>query len=209
MKLGLIGIIRFCCNSLYYLNIFLAFIFFFAILFFFKANSELDNKRWLAFLSLSHILVPLIGLNNSCLGGEQVKMLFCLGHGLSAAMLFYYFLCIYSVCGTRNWVLICLSKNVNIKWRVLSVLCLISVASFPPSIKFLTEISIMGNCTVNNLIIFIFCSYLFLGGLIPVILIRFLLTKRNRFGSGVKYFYRGFILLASIFAMWIGWGFWL
>lgn len=93
MKLGVLGVCRFCTPLLsrhifswgYTLICFLA-----AILFFLSASRELDGKRWLAFLSLSHILVVLGCL---CVGGwslSGLSILYCLGHGLSAGVTFLF-----------------------------------------------------------------------------------------------------------------------
>lgn len=102
MKLGIIGVYRFCFRVVSELGFLVILMFGVSLLFFFRSCSELDTKRWLAFLSLSHILVSLVGLY-FLKGGELfISLLYCLGHGLSAGLLFYLFMILYRVGGTRK-----------------------------------------------------------------------------------------------------------
>lgn len=87
MKLGLLGVFRFCSWLLPDYIFSLPYVgggLLLTILFFFSACRELDRKRWLAFLRLSHIVVPVVCVSVVGCEGLGVSFLYCLGHGLSA-----------------------------------------------------------------------------------------------------------------------------
>ncbi|VDL58373.1 unnamed protein product [Hymenolepis diminuta] len=72
-----------------------------------------DGKRWLAFLSLAHIIVPFFAF--------LLFFFYCLGHGLSAGI-----------------------SPINYKsGSFLVVLRLLSLCSFPPTVQFFCELSLL------------------------------------------------------------------
>lgn len=73
-----------------------------ALLFFFCATRELDGKRWLAFLSLSHIMISSVCLYLGDFNLSGVSFLYCLGHGISAGVIFICLWGLYEVFGSRN-----------------------------------------------------------------------------------------------------------
>lgn len=91
MKLGLLGVIRFCSGFVGYLvfnPVYLFVCLVGALGFFLMAVRELDVKRWLALMRLAHISVAALCIR---LGDYQVSSLcfvYSLGHGLSAACMF-------------------------------------------------------------------------------------------------------------------------
>ncbi|MBM6549459.1 hypothetical protein H7673_11535, partial [Streptococcus dysgalactiae subsp. equisimilis] len=60
----------------------------FAVLFFLSAARELDGKRWLAFLSLAHIVIASICFCVCGYDKASLSYLYCFGHGLSAGVTF-------------------------------------------------------------------------------------------------------------------------
>lgn len=91
MKLGVLGVVRFISyytpSHVFRLG-YVVIIMFCSLFFFLSSCAELDGKRWLAFMRLSHIVVPAACL---CLGGFglfSVSFLFCLVHGVSAGLVF-------------------------------------------------------------------------------------------------------------------------
>lgn len=101
MKLGVVGLLRFCGNVITSLLEVIILIFMFSLLFFVSSASELDNKRWLAFLSLSHIMISIIGVY-WCPTDYVLSLSYCVGHGISAGLLFYRFMVMYNRVGTRK-----------------------------------------------------------------------------------------------------------
>lgn len=106
MKLGVLGLFRFCCEVLTGIRGVVASMFFFSILFFLVASGELDVKRWLAFLSLSHILIATICFLSCGSEDSFSGLLFRLAHGISAGLLFYCFMVAYNIVGSRNWLVV-------------------------------------------------------------------------------------------------------
>lgn len=93
MKLGVLGVFRFCSNllpGLIFSESYILLCLLVSILFFFRATRELDGKRWLAFMRLSHILVVSACLCMGDFGLGGVSFLYCLGHGLSAGVTFLF-----------------------------------------------------------------------------------------------------------------------
>lgn len=93
MKLGVLGVFRFCFSLLsnyIFSEAYVLLCILVSVLFFFSASRELDGKRWLAFMRLSHILVVSACL---CVGDYELgglSFLYCLGHGLSAGVTFLF-----------------------------------------------------------------------------------------------------------------------
>lgn len=89
MKLGLLGVYRrswiiFEGSVGSYLFVCLVF----CIYFFIIAVTELDGKRWLAFLSLAHIVIPFLGFFVLDWENMMFMFLYCLAHGLGAGVVF-------------------------------------------------------------------------------------------------------------------------
>nr|YP_010528191.1 NADH dehydrogenase subunit 4 [Echinoparyphium aconiatum]UXW64385.1 NADH dehydrogenase subunit 4 [Echinoparyphium aconiatum] len=188
MKLGLLGVCRFSYNLLsdyifsdYYVLISLCF----ATLFFFSAARELDGKRWLAFLSLSHIVIVSLCFNVCSYDNVLLSFLYCLGHGLSAGVTFMLLWMIYDVSGTRNWVVLKGSLSGSLLLRCLAVACVSSAASVPPTINFFSEVMILSDGGfVSMLFAYMMSLYLFIGGLIPLFLVGCLLSRHYSISFG-------------------------
>ena len=89
MKLGLLGVFR--CTPFIFSGSLVSYVFVccvFSVFFLITAAKELDGKRWLAFLSLSHIVVPFLGFYVCNWEVVSLTFLFCFGHGLSAGLVF-------------------------------------------------------------------------------------------------------------------------
>lgn len=149
-----------------------------SVLFYFAASRELDGKRWLAFLRLSHILIASGCL---CVGGWDLGgpcFLYCLGHGLSAGLTFLLLWLIYDVSSTRNLFLLKRGVSGRLLFRVLCCSALCTVCSLPPTVQFFCEVSLMVGATVfRSLFVLVLYGFLFLGGLIPLFLLGTLLTR--------------------------------
>lgn len=105
MKLGLLGVIRFgsfILPDVVFGRSYVLLCLGASVLFFLAACRELDGKRWLALLRLSHIVIAATGLR--VLGYEEgfVPLLYCLGHGLSAGLMFMVLWVLYDISGSRN-----------------------------------------------------------------------------------------------------------
>lgn len=59
-----------------------------SVFFFVTSVRELDGKRWLAFLSLAHIIVPFLAFFISDFRAINYSFFYCLGHGLRAGIVF-------------------------------------------------------------------------------------------------------------------------
>lgn len=185
-------------------------IFLFSLGFFLSASSELDVKRWLAFLRLSHILVALLGLVFSYSGGYIFSAVYCLGHGVSASLLFYLFLLCYSSSGSRNWYIVVHTASRGFLWKMLVVLGLLTVSSFPPSISFFSEVYILSARLPFSCVLLLFQVYLFFGGLVPLVLVGFLSVKATRFrGISVPLGVASALVFFGLFSVWLLGIFWL
>nr|YP_010505934.1 NADH dehydrogenase subunit 4 [Paragonimus skrjabini miyazakii]UXE35006.1 NADH dehydrogenase subunit 4 [Paragonimus skrjabini miyazakii] len=190
MKLGLLGVYRFCSwllpnyvFSVFYVGVCVAI----AFLFFFSASRELDGKRWLAFMSLSHILVPALCLCVSGFNGLGISFLYCLGHGASAGATFLFLWLIYEVSGSRNWAVLKFGLSSSLLMRFLAGACFCTVASIPPTVQFFCEVHTLWEAgAVAACFVFgVFC-YLFCGGLVPIFVLGGVLSRHYSisFGSG-------------------------
>nr|UFQ88858.1 NADH dehydrogenase subunit 4 [Rhinebothroides sp. MZUSP 8021] len=170
MKLGLLGVYR-CCSFLFSGNfyIYLFFCCIFSVLFIVTACSELDGKRWLAFLSLSHIVIGFLCFYVCDWDTVSLSFIYCLGHGLSAGLVFGLLWLFYDITGSRNWLL--LKDGVSTKSATFSIIIsLLSLCSFPPTLQFFCEVNLIGQSSFSLIILLFWCFYLFLGGLIPLTL---------------------------------------
>nr|YP_010015778.1 NADH dehydrogenase subunit 4 [Thaparocleidus asoti]QOI72775.1 NADH dehydrogenase subunit 4 [Thaparocleidus asoti] len=207
MKLGLIGLFRFCYHFLNNWGVLLLILFSFSLLFFFASGQELDIKRWLAFLSLGHILIGLLGLFYFQFNDYWIVGLYCFGHGLSAFLLFYLFMVLNSMVGSRNWLIISLNNNLNNFYYVLVALALLTVSSFPPTISFFSEIYLFQSLFVSYASILLYTFYIFIGGIVPVIVLSLFLVNAklhsvsnvNNYGNLIVMFSLCFLCFFCIF----------
>nr|YP_010514536.1 NADH dehydrogenase subunit 4 [Diplodiscus mehrai]UXL86267.1 NADH dehydrogenase subunit 4 [Diplodiscus mehrai] len=211
MKLGLLGVCRMCCSVLPsglfssgYMLVCMAL----AVLFFFSAARELDGKRWLAFLSLSHIIVAAICLSVVSFSGSALAFIFSVGHGLSAGVVFILLWLVYEVSGSRNWFVLkfCLSSSLLMRCLMASGVC--TVASLPPTLQFFTEVSVVSESGyVSLLFVYVFFLYLFFSGLVPLFLIGGLLSRHFSVSFGdagvYGYFSSVFFLVLWSFIMFV------
>nr|YP_010286139.1 NADH dehydrogenase subunit 4 [Paranoplocephala sp. RKZ13]UKS07977.1 NADH dehydrogenase subunit 4 [Paranoplocephala sp. RKZ13] len=177
MKLGLLGVYR--CSAFLFNNVFIAYLcicFIMCFIFFVAAAGELDGKRWLAILSLAHIVVPFMAFFISDWNSVNFCFFYCLGHGLSAGLVFGLLWYFYDMTNTRNWLLVKASINGSIM-VILVVVSLLSLCSFPPTIQFFCEVSLLKVSGGLVLYILFWCLYLFLGGLVPLVLCGSLLIR--------------------------------
>nr|BDP28531.1 NADH dehydrogenase subunit 4 [Echinococcus multilocularis]BDP28555.1 NADH dehydrogenase subunit 4 [Echinococcus multilocularis] len=200
MKLGLLGVYR---TVFFIFDLtFVSYLFvccFIAVGFLVTACVELDGKRWLAFLSLSHIVVPFLGF----FVGDWVSLgfgfFYCLGHGLSAGLVFGLLWCFYDVSNTRNWVL--LKSGVGgIVSMIILVFSMLSLCSFPTTIQFFCEVFLVSQCSGVLFYLLFWLCYLFFGGLVPLILCGHLLIRSEYYEfSSVSYYCYYFFLCFLIF----------
>lgn len=181
MKLGVLGVCRFCARilpSLVFSFEYVLVCFFFALLFFFRASRELDGKRWLAFMSLCHILIAAGCL---CVGGHllgAIPFVYCLGHGISAGVTFLFLWLSYEICGTRKLFLLKRAVSGSLFLRVLTGFCLCTVCSLPVTVQFFCEVLFLGEAFMKRILFgVVLFLYLFFGGLIPLFLMALVLTR--------------------------------
>nr|WRW53956.1 NADH dehydrogenase subunit 4 [Strigea falconis] len=205
MKLGLLGVCRFCwwvvSDSLFFLG-YVVVALFFSVLFFLVSSWELDGKRWLAFLSLSHIVICIVCLGVGLYDSSGLVFLYSLGHGLSAGLVFVYLWLGYELCGSRNWVILKSVLGGSLFFRVLLVLCLCTVASLPPVVQFFVEVSLLGVVGVVSLLLSVFfCVYLFLGNLVPLFVVGSMLSRHfcYEYGAGFSLLNYSLCLLLLLF----------
>lgn len=179
MKLGLLGVYR-CTYSIFgsILVKYLFVCFLMSISFLIVSCNELDGKRWLAFLSLSHIVVPFVGLFISDIWVIKNMFLYCLGHGLRAGIVFGLLWYFYDSSNRRNWLL--LKSSINSKdVMFLVIVRLLTLCSFPTTIQFFCEVGLIKYSAENFMYILFWVFYLFFGGLVPLILCGHLLIRRE------------------------------
>nr|YP_010372300.1 NADH dehydrogenase subunit 4 [Capsala martinieri]UOX29720.1 NADH dehydrogenase subunit 4 [Capsala martinieri] len=205
MKLGLIGVFRFGGYIMEGVLLYISVVFLFSIFFFFNSFIELDSKRWLAFLSLSHILVCLVSLHFEPWLCTGVGSLYCLGHGISAGLLFYLFLFLYEGSGSRNWLVLGDLNNNSLILRLLAIVSILTLASFPPSIQFLSEVNILLESFNCSNIVFPYTLYLFLGGLVPVLLMSYFISRSSSV-SNVFVYYGSFSIQLILCISCLLWG---
>nr|UFQ89290.1 NADH dehydrogenase subunit 4 [Duplicibothrium sp. MZUSP 8039] len=179
MKLGLLGVYR--CSPFLFGNNFFPYLFccfVFSVFFLITASGELDGKRWLAFLSLSHIIVPFLSLFVCDWDNISLSFLFCLGHGLSAGLVFGLLWLFYDVSNTRNWLM--LKSGVSSQALIYVILVgLLSLCSFPPTLQFFCEVNLLTASSSSFVYLLFWSLYLFLGGLVPLILCGHVLIRNE------------------------------
>nr|YP_009169736.1 NADH dehydrogenase subunit 4 [Metorchis orientalis]ALD61610.1 NADH dehydrogenase subunit 4 [Metorchis orientalis] len=191
MKLGVLGVCRFCSEvlpNLVFSPYYILLCFFFAFLFFFSASRELDGKRWLAFMSLCHILIAVgcLCVGDHLLGG--VSFIYCLGHGISAGVTFLFLWLSYEVCGTRNLFLLKSAVSGSLFLRILASFCLCTVCSLPVTVQFFCEVLFLGEAFTKSVLfgVVLFLN-LFFGGLVPLFLMAVVLTRHWDINYGGRY----------------------
>lgn len=206
MKLGLLGVYR--CRFFIFKENFVCYLFvccLFSLFFFVTASSELDGKRWLAFLRLAHIVVPFLGLFISDWVGVNFVFLYCLGHGVSAGLVFGLLWYFYELSNSRNWLL--LKSRINGKMTMMVVVfSLLTLCSFPPTIQFFCEVNLLSLSSGFLIYILFWSVYLFFGGLVPLVLCGHLLV-RNEYFEEYKCSRRyRFIFFLFYLCWWCYWG---
>nr|YP_007891021.1 NADH dehydrogenase subunit 4 [Echinococcus felidis]BAN15705.1 NADH dehydrogenase subunit 4 [Echinococcus felidis] len=206
MKLGLLGVYR---STFFVFDLtFVGYLFvccLVAIGFLVTACSELDGKRWLAFLSLSHIVIPFLGFFVSDWISIGYSFFYCLGHGLSAALVFGLLWCFYDVSNTRNLVLL-KSGIGGVVSMVIVVFSMLSLCSFPTTIQFFCEVYLVSQCSGLLFYLLFWVCYLFFGGLVPLILCGHLLIRSEYYefvcvSYHCYYFFLCFLVFWCYFAI--------
>nr|WSP03335.1 NADH dehydrogenase subunit 4 [Spirometra erinaceieuropaei]WSP03347.1 NADH dehydrogenase subunit 4 [Spirometra erinaceieuropaei] len=205
MKLGILGIYR--CTPFVFSGNFVGYLYLcciFSVFFLVTASGELDGKRWLAFLSLSHILIPFLGFFVCDWSGINLSFFYCLGHGLSAGLVFGFLWFFYEAINTRNLVL--LKSGVGGVYTTLVIVFgLLSLCSFPPTIQFFCEVFVLSSSTFSFIYLCFWCFYLFCAGLVPLILCGHILIRGESFeGSSFVVFSFGFLFLYLCFWCYLG-----
>ena len=196
MKLGLLGVCRFSWwvipTHLFnrsYVRVALLL----SLLFFLIASWELDGKRWLAFIRLAHIVICMVCLKSAFYKKSGLMLVYSVGHGLSAGLVFIYLWWGYEMLGSRNWMVLKSLLGGRLLYRQLICLSLCTAASFPFVVQFFVEVGMLARVRVNSFFIFlIFCFYIFLGSLVPLFLVGLLLSRQfcvnfSSHGSTVKF----------------------
>nr|QXU59696.1 NADH dehydrogenase subunit 4 [Duthiersia expansa] len=201
MKLGLLGVYR--CAPHIFSGGFMVYLFIccvFSIFFMITAANELDGKRWLAFLSLSHILIPFLSFYVSSWGTINLSFLYCLGHGLSAGLVFGFLWLFYNITHTRNWLLL---KQGVCGWfpTLLITVGLLSLCSFPPTIQFFCEVYLLSSSMQSYLYLVFWGAYLFFGGLVPLVLCGHILVRLEAF-EVPNYYLHCFAFLFLYLSLW-------
>lgn len=109
MKLGVLGVFRFgywVLPDILFGEVYVGLMLLVALFLFLFSGFELDGKRWLAFLRLSHIRVVPLCLCVSEGFDYDVGFCYCLGHGLSSRVTFILFWFLCEVSGSRNLVML-------------------------------------------------------------------------------------------------------
>lgn len=181
MKLGILGLMRFC----YYVlsegllkDIFICFFLLFSMICFLWGSFENDKKRWLAYLRLAHIVMGLVCLKVGDLGSWGFRMSYCLGHALSAGLGFMVFWLLSGLTGGRRWFVV--KKGLVRRYGL--VICVVLVMCFcgslPVCLQFFCELWLVSKMVLGGVgLLVCFCFYLFLGGIVPVVCLCHLLTR--------------------------------
>nr|AYE40114.1 NADH dehydrogenase subunit 4 [Eudiplozoon sp. DZ-2018] len=206
MKLGVVGLLRFCLNIIgencifYYLS----FCVIFGGLMLIWGSEEMDYKRWLAVVSVSHIIVCVLCLFPFySFSGVFNCLLFSVGHGFAAS---YFFLIIYyleSLGGSR--LIVNVGLVIGWSWSVIwfIIIGFFIVGSVPPFINFFVELWLLGSFIVSDNIWFVLCFlfYLFFSSLVPLYNLGIAYTRRMGFyviGGNNYSFGTGFIIFFII-----------
>nr|YP_001974725.1 NADH dehydrogenase subunit 4 [Gyrodactylus derjavinoides]ABX59344.1 NADH dehydrogenase subunit 4 [Gyrodactylus derjavinoides] len=175
MKLGILGIVRLFSSSGELLKLYLILFFIASCYFLLYSLTELDNKRWLAFLSLGHISIGVLGILSIPHNNEYLLSSFSLGHGLSVIFLFFYFNIQSSMVGSRNWIVMINNNNSNMIWAI--ALGSLSLIAFPPSILFFNEVFIFISSVSIQSVAHVFYIYILLGVIAPICALSVVLSR--------------------------------
>nr|QDO72043.1 NADH dehydrogenase subunit 4 [Schistosoma haematobium]QDO72053.1 NADH dehydrogenase subunit 4 [Schistosoma haematobium] len=191
MKLGLVGVVRLCGSWVWGLGInsVSEFIFLLSLGFLIWAYYEVDSKRWLAVLSLSHIMVSVILLVYGCYDVNLLAYIFCLGHGYSVCGMFLLIWWGYNHVNSRSWLILTKFYSLVPVIQVLCVLMFMSVSSFPPTLQFFSEV-ILAWCSLavnNDILTFIICIYLFGSSLVGLMVLGLVLIYLLDYSSIIHY----------------------
>nr|UFQ87242.1 NADH dehydrogenase subunit 4 [Schistosoma guineensis] len=191
MKLGLVGVVRLCGKWIWGLGInsVLEFIFLLSLGFLIWAYYEVDSKRWLAVLSLSHIMVSVVLLVYGCYDINLLAYIFCLGHGYSVCGMFILIWWGYNYVNSRSWLILTKFYSLVPVVQVLCVLMFMSVSSFPPTLQFFSEV-ILAWCSLainNDILTLTVCIYLFGSSLVGLMILGLVLTYLLDHSSIVSY----------------------
>lgn len=205
MKLGLLGVYR--CSPFLFNGGWLFYLFVcacFSIFFILSSSSELDGKRWLAFLRLAHIVVPFLGFFVCSWDKIHLNFLYCLGHGLRAGLVFGFLWFFYDRRNSRNWVMLKTGVRGKITMSIV-IVGLLSLCSFPPTLQFFCEVFLLLSSTFSFYYLFFWGFYLFFGGLVPLVLCSHLLI-RNESVETSRYTTHGFLFLFLGLVIWCYFG---
>nr|AJZ76842.1 NADH dehydrogenase subunit 4 [Schistosoma japonicum]ALV84558.1 NADH dehydrogenase subunit 4 [Schistosoma japonicum]ALV84726.1 NADH dehydrogenase subunit 4 [Schistosoma japonicum]ALV84774.1 NADH dehydrogenase subunit 4 [Schistosoma japonicum]ALV84798.1 NADH dehydrogenase subunit 4 [Schistosoma japonicum] len=173
MKLGLVGLVRLCGWLLIdYIYYFSTFLLCYSVVYLVAAVFECDSKRWLAYLSLSHILIGVCILLTSTYCGDYLAFIYCLGHGLSVALLFMVIWFGYEISGSRNWGILVKIFGGGLIMHFIMGFVFLNVCGFPPALQFFGELWLVINyITLGDIISLLLVSiYIFSGSIIGFII---------------------------------------
>nr|QDO72031.1 NADH dehydrogenase subunit 4 [Schistosoma haematobium] len=212
MKLGLVGVVRLCSKWIWSSGIssVLEFIFLLSLGFLIWAYYEIDSKRWLGVLSLSHIMVSVVLLVYGCYDVNLLAYIFCLGHGFSVCGMFTLIWWGYNYVESRSWLILASFYSFVPVIQVLCVLIFISVSGFPPTLQFFSEVILVWCSLIvsNDILTFIIWIYLFGSSLVGLLVLGLVLVylfdnssiisynNNNSLSVGIIYIV---ILMLSIF----------
>nr|QRV61254.1 NADH dehydrogenase subunit 4 [Tanaisia sp. SS-2020] len=189
MKMGVFGIFRLCGPALpdkIFSYPYVCVVLLFSLVFFFSAVCELDGKRWLAFLSLGHIAIVPLGVYVMDFSSQSVVFIYCLGHGLSAALGFKLLSILGSEKGSRNWLLL---KGANEGSGLLCHLLIwffVVVSGFPFTLQFFGDVTfIILSKKFGYIPLLLVAMFIFLSGIIPMVLLGGLVVRRENTASRV------------------------
>nr|YP_009305436.1 NADH dehydrogenase subunit 4 [Gyrodactylus brachymystacis]AMO02261.1 NADH dehydrogenase subunit 4 [Gyrodactylus brachymystacis] len=175
MKLGILGVVRLFSSSGELIKVYVMMFFLASCYFLVSSVLELDNKRWLAFLSLGHISVGVLGILSIPHSNEYLISSFSLGHGLSVIFLFLYFSVQSGMVGSRNWVVMLNSNNSGMVGVI--ALGVLSLIAFPPSILFFNEVFIFVSSISTQSVSYVFYLYILLGVIAPICILSVILSR--------------------------------
>nr|YP_010536424.1 NADH dehydrogenase subunit 4 [Hexostoma thynni]UYC28902.1 NADH dehydrogenase subunit 4 [Hexostoma thynni] len=181
MKLGLVGLVRF--GSMLIADSTVINVYFYcglisASLIFICSLEELDFKRWLAMLSLSHICISVLCFLSSLLLGVKAGLVFGVGHGLSSAFFFLFIMFLGGLGGARNIGLSNMLGSWSSSTSVVYIFGFCLIASFPPAINFFIEVWLVGIFYSSWWWVMLLLCYLFFSSLIPLSSLGFSFTRR-------------------------------
>lgn len=181
MKLGVLGLMRLCYlvipEGVFFFN-YVGYLLFFAVLCFIFASSELDKKRWLAFLRLSHIVICPLCLVVCEVEDYQISFSYCLGHALSASIAFILFWFLSRSVGRRCWFMLKkgLASSYFLPLYLFFTMCF--CASLPFTLQFFCELyAVCVSARVSLFMAALLIFYLFFRALVPLVCLGYRVTR--------------------------------